>query len=122
MLDILLGDKAYTDQPNFFENYNKNLDLTLKTNTDSKLKDYTLNSVSGCYIIKGNLAQDMDRKDPFPLNVKFGGKNLFGYKQKEYEIDVSLIFYKEKADTDGQTRICLIDKDVARTLKTKPLC
>lgn len=106
-----------------FDNDNsKNLEVTLRTNTDAKLKDYTLNSVNGCYITRGNLAQDMDRKDPFPLKIKFGAKNLFIYKQKEHEIDVSLIFYKEKLGADGQTRICVVDKDVARTLKSRPLC
>ena len=106
-----------------FDNDNsKNLIITLKTNTDYKLSEYTLNSVNGCYITSDSLAQNMDRKDPFPLNIKFGAKNLFSYKQKNHDTDLSLIFYKEKTDTDGQTRICVVDKDVARTLKNKPLC
>lgn len=101
----------------------KNLEVILKTNTDAKLKDYTLNSVNGCYITRGNLAQNMDRNENEfgrALKIIFGSKNNFLYKQKRHDVDVSLIFYKEKSDT--QTRICVVDKDVAKILKTKPLC
>lgn len=99
-------------------NNNKNeMNIKVRTNTNQELKDYTLSGATACYVLLGRLSSNIDIEDPRPLKIKFGSKNIFEYKRKSHDLDVALIFYKEK-----QGGICVVEKNVAKTLLAKSIC